>query len=113
MATSFAARPRNGVTVDVHRDRNALVVRAAGELDMSSTEEPKNSLLRAFESSAPMIVLDLGGITFMDSTGTRLLLWAANRSRESGGRLRIDCGRPAVARADPAGSLAAACLIAS
>jgi anti-sigma B factor antagonist len=88
----MAARPPNGVTVDVHRDRNALVVWATGELDMSSTEELKNGLRRAFESRAGLIVLDLRGITFMDSTGTRLLLWAADRSRETGDRLRIDCG---------------------
>ena len=59
---------------------------------MSSTEELKNALLRAFESHAALIELDLGGVTFIDSTGIRLVLWAANRSRENGARLRIDCG---------------------
>jgi anti-anti-sigma factor len=98
MATTFAARPPNGLTVSVHQDGNGLVVRAAGELDMTTTDALENDLLRAFESGAGSIVLDLGEITFIDSTGLRLLLWAANRSHENGERLRIDCGAGAVRR---------------
>jgi anti-anti-sigma factor len=98
MATTFAARPRDGLAVSVHRDGNGLVVRASGELDMATTDALENDLLRAFESHAGSIVLDLGGITFIDSTGLRLLLWAANRSHESRDRLRIDCGGSGVRR---------------
>jgi hypothetical protein len=113
MATSVAARPRNGVTVDVHRDRNALVVRAAGELDMSSTEELKNGLLRAFESSAPLIVLHRGGGHHHRlDWHTARVVGRESFARERGSTPhRLRRRRPAVARADSAGSLVAARLI--
>jgi anti-anti-sigma factor len=44
------------------------------------------------------IVLDLERVSFIDSMGLRVLVWAARDSREEGDRLRIDCGSGAVRR---------------
>ena len=65
---------------------------------MASTGGLERDLLDAFESDAASIVLDLEGVTFIDSSGLRLLVWAANSSREDGDRLRIQCGTGAVRR---------------
>ena len=93
---SFGTGPQSRLTVDVHQDGNALVVRPAGELDMATTDVLDKDLLDAFESRATSIVLDLEGLTFIDSTGLRLLLSAAHRARENGDRLRIHCEAGAV-----------------
>lgn len=95
---SIGTPPRDRLTVDVHQDGNALVVRPAGELDMATNDVLEKDLLDAFESSATSIVLDLDGLTFIDSSGLRLLVSAANRAGEDGDRLRIHCEARAVRR---------------
>ena len=53
-----------------------------GELDLGSAPQ----LEQALGATNGRVVLDLSGLTFMDSTGVRVLLEAAERSR---GELRI------------------------
>jgi len=84
------------LTTRISQDRDRLVLRAAGELDIASAPGLEHSLLHALEGSARSIVLDLRAVDFIDGAGLRVLLWAAGRSREDGDRLRIDCGSPAV-----------------
>jgi anti-sigma B factor antagonist len=98
MATSSAAGARDRLTVGTHQDGNDHVVRASGELDMATTGALEDELRRTLERPAGSIVLDLDGITFIDSTGLRILLWAASRSHEKGHRLSIHCGGAPVRR---------------
>jgi anti-sigma B factor antagonist len=84
--------------VDVAHIDEACVVRVAGELDIATAPTLESSLLHAMESGAASIVLDLERVSFIDSMGLRLLMWAANESREDGDRLRIDCGVGAARR---------------
>ena len=70
-----------------------LTLRAAGELDIDSAALVEQTLLRAFEGGAGSIVLDLTAVSFIDAAGLRLLMWAAECSREDSGRLRMECIR--------------------
>jgi anti-sigma B factor antagonist len=69
------------VLVDVE-DRAALV-RLSGELDMSTSGGIYSALARLAGENPDRLVIDLRGVTFMDSTGLRALLdahgWAARR----------------------------------
>jgi anti-sigma B factor antagonist len=47
---------------------------------------------------ASPVVLDLGEVDFIDSTGLRVLLWGAERSRQNGNRLRMRNESAAVRR---------------
>ena len=96
MANSISVRKHGPLTIRVEQDRNAIVLRAVGELDIASAPGLEHSLLHVLEGSASSIVLDLTAVSFIDPAGLRVLLWAAGRSREEGDRLRIDCGSPAV-----------------
>ena len=87
-----------GLTVRTDQDGDSLMVRAAGELDMNSAPELEDALSHALDSGAASIVLDLERVSFIDSMGLRLLVWAARESRENGNRLRIDCGSGPVRR---------------
>jgi anti-anti-sigma factor len=80
----------------MEQDRNSIVLRATGELDIASAPGLEHSLLHVLESGASSIVVDLTAVSFIDPAGLRVLLWAAGRSSEDGDRLRIDCGSPAV-----------------
>jgi anti-anti-sigma factor len=44
------------------------------------------------------VILDLGELTFIDSTGLRLLVFATAHSRDNGDRLRMLHGSEAVER---------------
>jgi anti-sigma B factor antagonist len=68
------------VTVEPFED--AIVVRATGEVDMSTVHLLRRELdtARAREASA---LLDLSGVTFMDSTGLHLLIDASHTSATS------------------------------
>jgi anti-sigma B factor antagonist len=74
------------------------VLQAAGELDIASAPGLEHTLLHALESGASSIVLDLMRVSFIDSAGLQVLLWAAGRSPEDRDRLRIGCASPAVSQ---------------
>lgn len=70
----------------------------AGELDISSAARVEQELTRVEADPPPVIVLDLSGLDFMDSTGLRLVVGADHRARARGGRLAVVRGREAVQR---------------
>jgi anti-anti-sigma factor len=84
--------------VIVTRDADKHTVALAGELDIGTVKRAEAALSQAESGSARMIVLDLSGLTFMDSTGVRLALAAAARSRADSDRLRFVRGGAAVQR---------------
>jgi anti-anti-sigma factor len=69
-----------------------------GELDLASIGALEESL-GAVEREAPArIVLDLSGLTFIDSSGLRVLLMANGRAQESGRELLLTESTDAVQR---------------
>jgi anti-anti-sigma factor len=69
-----------------------------GELDLATADDVEAELKRVETTDASAIVLDLSELTFMDSTGVRLLVTAHARSRADADRLTLLRGRPAVQR---------------
>ena len=86
------------LTVAVARDGDEHTVTVAGELDVATAERVEQALMEAEAGDARAIVLDLSGLTFMDSTGVRLVLAATARSRADSNRLRLVRGSPGVQR---------------
>ena len=62
---------------------DAIIIRATGEIDISTIEVIRSGLDRAREQTGT-VLLDLSGITFIDSSGLRLLLEASRSSAVSG-----------------------------
>lgn len=82
----MAAVPR--LAVRVQEDGHArAVITASGELDFAAVEELRAPLMPATERG--LVVLDLSGITFCDSSGVRTLVEADRSAREHGGEFRI------------------------
>lgn len=67
----------------------AHVVAVTGELDLYSAEQVQRSLAEVIEDDARAVVVDLMGVSFMDSAGLSVLISAANALRSSGGRLVV------------------------
>jgi len=80
------------------RSDDRYVIALEGELDLDGVERVTEELERAEASDARQIVLDLSGLTFMDSSGVRLIVCANLRSRADGDRLRLIRGSARVQR---------------
>jgi anti-sigma B factor antagonist len=66
------------------RDGDTHVIELIGELDLDGAPRLEEELLRVEASDASSIIVDLGSLEFIDSTGIRLLLMAAERSTDTG-----------------------------
>ena len=78
-------------------DRN-LLLELSGELDHHGARNTLREIELAIDASLPrMLVLDLAGITFMDSSGIALILRAQQRMQFLDGSLLV-CNVPAQAR---------------
>jgi anti-sigma B factor antagonist len=88
--------PRPGL-LDVRQAGGVTVARVAA--DASWDDEGRKALAARLEdlASRPGLVLDLGPVTFLDSTFVGLLVGLHKRARHAGGRLAL-CGLGAQAR---------------
>ena len=86
------------LTICSERDGEIHTIRLIGELDLATADAVQAELERVERSDAHSIVLDLSGLTFMDSTGVRLLVQAHARSRADSHRLSLLRGGRAVQR---------------
>jgi anti-sigma B factor antagonist len=84
------------VTIEQHGA--AVHVVMTGELDISTAQRLEDDLLRVEADRPDPIVLDLQQLTFMDSTGLRLLITADSRARAEDRRLVIVQGNEMVQR---------------
>lgn len=84
----------------VHSERVGVVhtVSIVGELDLANANQLERELLRVEATDALTIILDLSGLTFMDSTGLRVVLRAHARSRADSNRLALLRGPTSVQR---------------
>jgi len=83
MADTHTLRPDESFRVWTESEGDRIIVRALGELDLASSSRFEEELERALAAEVSTVVVDLGMVTFIDSTGLRALLSATERSRVS------------------------------
>ena len=86
------------LTIRSGRESDVHTIALSGELDLATADELQLELERVESSDARAIVVDLSRLTFMDSTGVRLLVTAHARSRADADRLTLLRGPRAVQR---------------
>ena len=74
------------------------VVSVAGEVDLDTASELGEHALDALHHVSPRIVLDITGVTFMDSTGLKVLVSVERRAQLAGGSFVLVGASPAVLR---------------
>jgi stage II sporulation protein AA (anti-sigma F factor antagonist) len=79
-------------------NRDAVVVHPVGEVDYSSLEPLREALLDARVAGVHEIVVDLSEVTFLDSLGLAVVLFAHQRQRSVGGNLVLRDPGPDVRR---------------
>jgi len=74
--------PPGGLQIDVeHPSRGLIVVSPSGELDLSNGSALEEAITEARDKGPESLVLDLTGLTFMDSSGLRILIDTWNESK--------------------------------
>ena len=84
--------------VDTQSSSRAITLTLSGELDLLSAPALERALERLPESDAELIIVDLRGLAFMDSTGLHLLVQVQQKAHASGRRLVLIKGSEQVQR---------------
>jgi len=70
-----------------HSDKGGTTFVLSGELDLSTIDHLQSAVDAGVDGRGGLVVLDLRALTFMDSTGLRLMLRLNERMRRDKGRL--------------------------
>lgn len=89
MARRFGSQGTTSFSVRTHRRSGVIRLHLAGELDLMSAPALQERLGRVERDGWPSVVLDLKHLNFFDRSGLRVVLDAAQRLRERGGRLTV------------------------
>ena len=90
-----------------HRDRHharsdavddTAVIRLQGDLDLATAPRVGQSLASALDARPAVLALDLEELTFLDSTGIRVLIAAHRRAEGQGSRFILRSPQPPVLR---------------
>jgi len=83
------------VTIREEESGRPLVIRIAGEIDLSNAALVAQKIHEA-EGNSANVVLDLEQLQFMDSTGLGVVVNLGKRVKERGGELAIVIGKPSI-----------------
>jgi stage II sporulation protein AA (anti-sigma F factor antagonist) len=75
--------------LEVRHEKDAAVVVLSGELDRRSAPAVDAEVDRIYQTDAELLILDLRGVEFMDSTGLRSVVLAHRRAEQTGRRLGV------------------------
>ena len=74
------------------------VIAVSGEIDVATAPQLRECLHRVVAAGNATVVLDLLGVTFLDSTALGVLVGALKRCREQGGDLQIVIADPRIVK---------------
>lgn len=88
-----------GLKVDFRQEKNTLVAKVSGELDMLSAGPFRAKVEAALDKGeARNLVLNFSEVSFIDSSGLGVLLGRYKRLSSEGGRIAISGAAPQVKR---------------
>jgi anti-anti-sigma factor len=85
------AEPTSALRIQRRDTGRGVELVLLGELDITTLSDAER-VVGAAEDTTPVLLLDLGGLEFCDSSGVRLVLLADERARAAGRRLVVDLG---------------------
>lgn len=87
----------HGLSIDTATEGDVLEVRVSGELDMSTTPQLSDALSTA-DPGPSTVLLDLAGVSFIDSSALRVLVLSGRSLAEAGRTMQIGPRSEMVAR---------------
>jgi anti-sigma B factor antagonist len=73
-------------------DAGVTTLTFTGDLDIATLVEAEDAVAAAEREAPDVLVVDLSGLAFLDSSGVRLVLQAEARARAAGRRLAVVLG---------------------
>ena len=79
------------MVMQVKREKQGddVVLTVEGSVDIYSSPELRGELKAALDAQAPRIVIDLGGVTFVDSSGLATLIEGLQKVQRYSGKLLL------------------------
>jgi len=74
----------DGFRVELAPDRERVIVRVMGELDLATADDVERPLIELLDSGFGSVVIDLRGVTFLDSSGIHVLMRSHRHAEELG-----------------------------
>lgn len=81
--------PDHNLSIDVKREGQARVVTLAGEIDLRTSPTLHARLLEEVESRPQRIILDLSGVTYVDSSGVGTMVDVKRQTERRGGKMAL------------------------
>jgi anti-sigma B factor antagonist len=91
MAIEFAIEQRR-------LDGETQIVAVTGEVDIFTAPEFKQRVMMAIADGVELLIVDLSGTSFIDSSSLGVLIGAHRRLAARGGRLVVVCNREAIVK---------------
>lgn len=77
------------IKIQVRKTDNVVIVDCVGEVDLSSSPQLRATLLKAIESGPGSVLINMTGVTYIDSSGIATLVEGLQLSRETKTRLGL------------------------
>lgn len=77
----------NAVVKEVRREGRAAIVAAQGEIDLRRSPDFHKALVELCAERPKLLVIHLGEVTYMDSSGVGTMVEIFRRTKEYGGRM--------------------------
>ncbi|RMI01654.1 MAG: anti-sigma factor antagonist [Calditrichaeota bacterium] len=84
------------INVNVRSQGSTKIVAIEGEVDLYSSPQVRDTLLEVVQQQPPAVVVDLRGVSYMDSSGLATLIEALQMIEQHSGRLLLADIRPEV-----------------
>ena len=75
--------------IDVTQASGVTVVSPRGDIDMATVDEVRRTLAGLIDGGQSRVLMDLGGVGYMDSSGMGALVAAMKQARAAGGDVRL------------------------
>ena len=75
--------------LSTRRDGERAIVTVGGEVDLETASQLGEHALEALREVSPHLVVDIAGVTFMDSTGLKVLLSIQRRADLANGSFAV------------------------
>jgi anti-sigma B factor antagonist len=82
--------------INERHEGDVAIVSLKGRLDAASSQEAEQRMGGLIDAGNRSILVNLGDLDYISSSGLRVLLASLKRLKKTGGDLRIACPKPAV-----------------
>ena len=81
--------PQQDIIREVSQQGSAVVLKLGGEIDMRCSMELRSKFMEILSEKPPILIVDMGEVDFMDSSGLATLVEALQRTRRQKSQLKL------------------------